>query len=84
MAIDSAARRYSMMNLGTGGVSIIAPIPDGSNWDGAQRLHGVGLYFGSEPEEPSEPPAVTGNMSRNFIETGPKMAFIPTEIDRDL
>lgn len=45
MAIDTKAKRFSMMNMGHPGATIILPAPDGTI-DAGDRAHLLGLYSG--------------------------------------
>ncbi len=57
MAIDTAAKRKSAMNVGLIPIRL-GVIPDGANLEAGQRLHVQGLYSGilaTEVVAPSEP-----------------------------
>lgn len=45
MSVDTAEKRFSMINLGSGGPQITMPIPAAPVSD-AERYHRLGLYAG--------------------------------------
>lgn len=56
MAVDSAGKRYSMMQMRLPWLRRVLPIPDGAGWDGVQRYVGLSLYSGLTG---ATPPAFT-------------------------
>ncbi len=61
MAVDTAAKRYSMLGSG---LVVLSPVPDGDLTDAGDREDILGLYSGFQIAE-EVPPAVSRGRSRH-------------------
>jgi len=75
MAVDSAEKRFSMINMRMPWGIRPLPIPDGANWDAGQRYFALGLYGGLTAAAPPDF-VVAGYAGGTAINSGGTMGTI--------